>query len=73
MALKNLPSRNKVFLKKFLKNQNEKNELKYKTYKKHFESTKKRFKKSHFYNLVLKYKHSITLGSHRAILFGDRN
>ena len=71
MVLKNLPSRNNAFLKRFLKNQNEKNELKYKTYKnfKVFESTKKRFKKLHFCNLAVKYKHSITLGSHWAILF----
>ena len=44
---------------KFLKNRNEKYKLEYKTYKKLFESTKKRSKKSHFSNLILKYKHNI--------------
>ena len=44
---------------KFLKNWNEKNELEYKTYKKLFESIKKRSKKLHFSNLILKYKHNI--------------
>ena len=44
---------------KFLKNWNEKNELEYKTYKKHFESIKKRSKKLHFSNLILKYKYNI--------------
>ena len=44
---------------KFLKNRNDKNELEYKTYKKLFESIKKRSKKLHFSNLILKYKHNI--------------
>ena len=44
---------------KFLKNRNKKNELEYKTYKKRFESIKKRSKKLHFSNLILKYKHKI--------------
>ena len=44
---------------KFLKNLNGKNELEYKTYKKLFESIKKRSKKLHFSNLILKYKHNI--------------
>ena len=43
---------------KFLKIRNEKNELEYKTYEKPFESIKKRSKKSHFSNLILKYKHN---------------
>ena len=34
-------------------------ELEYKTYKKLFESIKKRSKKLHFSNLILKYKHNI--------------
>ena len=44
---------------KFLKNWNEKNELEYKTFKKLFGSIKKRSKKLHFSNLILKYKHNI--------------
>ena len=36
-----------------------KNGLEYKTYKKPFESIKKRSKKLHFSNLILKYKHNI--------------
>ena len=44
---------------KFLKNRNEKIEVQYKTYKKLFESIKKRSKKLHFSNLILKYKHNI--------------
>ena len=44
---------------KFLKNQNEKNKVEYKTYKKLFESVKKRSKKLHFSNLILKYEHNI--------------
>ena len=44
---------------KFLKNRNEKIEVQYKTYKKLFESIKKRSKKLHFSNLILKYEHNI--------------
>ena len=58
MVLENLPSGKNVFMK-FLKNLNGKNELEYKTYKKLFESIKKRSKKLHFSNLILKYKHNI--------------
>ena len=36
-----------------------KNELEYKTYKKLFESIKKRSKTLHFPNLIVKYKHNI--------------
>ena len=43
----------------FLKNQNKKNGLEYKTYKKRFESIKKCSKKLHFSNLILKCKHNI--------------
>ena len=42
-----------------LKNQNEKNKLEYKTYKKHFESIKKRPKKLHFSNHIPKYRYNI--------------
>ena len=58
MVLKNLPSRNNAFMK-FLKNQNEKDELEYKTCNKLFESIKKCSKKLHFSTLILKYKHNI--------------
>ena len=58
MVLENLPSGKNVFMK-FLKNLNGKNELEYKTYKKLFESIKKRSKKLHFSNLILKYEHNI--------------
>ena len=44
---------------KFLKNQNEKDELEYKTCNKLFESIKKCSKKLHFSTLILKYKHNI--------------
>ena len=44
---------------KILKNWNEKNELEYKTYKKLFESIKKRSKKLHISDLILKHKHNI--------------
>ena len=44
---------------KLLKNQNEKTELEYKTYKKLFESIKRCSKKLHFSNLILNYKHNI--------------
>ena len=47
------------FYEKFLKNQNEENELEYKTYKKLFKSITKRSKKLYFSNLMLKYKHNI--------------
>ena len=36
-----------------------KNVLEYKTYKKHFESIKKRSKKLHFSNSIFKYRHNI--------------
>ena len=55
--IKKFSKRKQRLYEKFLINWNEKNELEYKTYKKPFESIKKRSKKLHFSNLVLKYKH----------------
>ena len=44
---------------KFLKNQNKKNELEYENYKHLFEAVKKRPKKLHFSELILRYKNNI--------------
>ena len=44
---------------KFLKNRNVKNETEYKSYKKLFETIKKRSKKNHFSKLILKYKDNV--------------
>ena len=58
-GIRKFSKRKQRLYEKFLKNRNEKNELEYKTYKKLFESIKKRSKKLHFSNLILKYKHNI--------------
>ena len=44
---------------KFLKNRNVKNETEYKSYKKLFETIKKRSKQNHFSKLILKYKDNV--------------
>ena len=51
--------RKQSLYEKFLKNQNEKNELEYKNYKHLFEAVKKRSKKLHFSKLILRYKNNI--------------
>ena len=58
-GIKKTSKRKQRLYEKFLKNRNEKNELECKTYKKLFESIKKRSKKLHFSNLILKHKHKI--------------
>ena len=58
-GIKKSSKRKQRLYEKFLKNRKGKNELKYKTYKKLLESIKKRSKKLHFSNLILKYKHNI--------------
>ena len=45
--------------KKIVKNRNVKNETEYKSYKKLFETIKKRSKKNHFSKLILKYKDNV--------------
>ena len=58
-GIKTFSKRKQVLYEMFFKNRDEKNELKYKTFKKLFESIKKPSKKLHFSNLILKYKHNI--------------
>ena len=58
-GIKTSSKRKQRLYEKFLKSRNEKNEFEYKTYNKLFESIKKRSKKLHFSNLILRYKHNI--------------
>ena len=58
-GIKKSSKRKQRLYEKFLKNQNEKNEPEYKTYKKLFESIRKRSNKLNFSNLILKCKHNI--------------
>ena len=68
-GIKKSSQRKQCLYEKSLKNRNDKNELEYKTYKKLFESIKKRSKKLHFSNLILQYKPNKTkdLGNYKRI------
>ena len=58
-GLKKSSKRKQKLYAKFLKKRNEKTEKDYLDYKKLFESLKKRSKKMHYSNLILKYKNNI--------------
>ena len=58
-GIKKLSKKKQHLHQKFLKNRNVKNEIEYKSYKKLFETIKKRSKKNHFSKLILKYKDNV--------------
>ena len=68
-GIRRTPKHKQRLYKKFLKNQNEKNELEYKNYKHLFEAVKKHSKKLHFSKLILRYKNNIkkNMGSDQRI------
>ena len=59
MKIKSSSKRKQRLYEKFLKNCNEKNVLEHKTYKKLYESIRKRSKKSNFSKIIVKYKNNI--------------